>query len=140
MRMSPDVTLSSPASMRNVVVLPQPDGPSSTMNSPSRTSSARSLTTHAPPNVFVTLRNSIPISALHCSHRQSAHEILLQRECKHQNRNDRYRRCSAHDAPLDLVLRYASRNSDRQRHGRISLCQHKRKQKLVPRNDQTKHS
>ena len=31
----PDVIDSSPAIMRSVVVLPQPDGPSSTMNSPS---------------------------------------------------------------------------------------------------------
>src|ERR1044071_7618001 len=138
MKMSPDVTLSSPASMRNVVVLPQPDGPSSTMNSPSRTSSAKSLTTHAPPNVFVTLRNSIPISALHCSHRQPAHEILLQRECEHQNRNYCYRRRRAHHAPLDLVLRHASCNSYGQRHRRVGLRQHKRKQKLIPRNDQTK--
>src|SRR5689334_5534937 len=127
MRMSPDVTLSTPASMRNVVVLPQPDGPSSTINSPSRTSSDRSSTTHAPPNVFVTLRNSIPISALHCSHRQPPHEILLQCERENQNRNNSHRSCGTHHAPLDLVLRHSSGNSDRQRHGRVSLRQHKRK-------------
>src|SRR6266480_2075810 len=35
-RISPDVMVSSPATMRNVVVLPQPDGPTSTRNSLSR--------------------------------------------------------------------------------------------------------
>src|ERR1043165_1549006 len=56
---SPEVTDSSPASIRNVVVLPQPDGPSSTTNSPSRISSDRSSTTHVPPKCLLTLRNSI---------------------------------------------------------------------------------
>src|SRR5712691_5293944 len=36
-RMSPEVCRSRPAMMRRNVVLPQPDGPSSTRNSPSRT-------------------------------------------------------------------------------------------------------
>ena len=36
MKMLPDVGLSKPAIMRSSVVLPQPDGPSSEKNSPSR--------------------------------------------------------------------------------------------------------
>ena len=35
MRILPSLTSSSPASIRKVVDLPQPDGPTSTMNSPS---------------------------------------------------------------------------------------------------------
>ena len=35
MRISPDVMFSSPAIMRNSVDLPQPEGPTSTTNSPS---------------------------------------------------------------------------------------------------------
>ncbi|MNW04423.1 hypothetical protein D3C71_2005110 [compost metagenome] len=35
MRISPDVTLSSPAIIRSRVDLPQPEGPTSTTNSPS---------------------------------------------------------------------------------------------------------
>src|SRR5580765_7360619 len=53
-RIRPSDTFSSPASMRRAVVLPQPDGPTSTMNSPSATSSRRSLTAAASPKVFVT--------------------------------------------------------------------------------------
>ena len=40
----PDEIDSSPATMRKVVVLPQPEGPSSTMNSPSATVSDTSST------------------------------------------------------------------------------------------------
>ena len=39
MRSSPDVIVSSPAIIRSAVDLPQPDGPTSTRNSPSATSS-----------------------------------------------------------------------------------------------------
>ena len=47
MWISPLVTLSRPASMRSSVDLPQPEGPSSTRNSPSATSSEMSLTTRS---------------------------------------------------------------------------------------------
>src|ERR1700687_3459197 len=43
-RMRPEVMLSSPATMRRVVVLPQPEGPTSTTNSLSRISRFTSLT------------------------------------------------------------------------------------------------
>ena len=42
---SPAVMLSSPAIMRIMVLLPQPDGPTKTMNSPSRTSRSTPLMT-----------------------------------------------------------------------------------------------
>ena len=44
MRMSPASGCSNPAIMRSVVVLPQPDGPSSEMNSPGSIVSERSST------------------------------------------------------------------------------------------------
>ena len=43
--MSPEVVCSSPAIMRSSVDLPQPDGPTKTTNSPSRTSSETLFTT-----------------------------------------------------------------------------------------------
>src|SRR5215469_10201458 len=43
-RMRPEVIDSSPATIRNVVVLPQPDGPTSTTNSLSRMSRFTSFT------------------------------------------------------------------------------------------------
>src|SRR3954447_2518646 len=52
---SPSVTSSRPATIRSSVVLPQPDGPTSTRNSPSPTSIDTSSTATTPPlNTFVT--------------------------------------------------------------------------------------
>ena len=48
MRRTPLVMSSSPATIRSAVVLPQPDGPTSTMNSPSAISTLRSLTAWKP--------------------------------------------------------------------------------------------
>src|ERR1051325_1362334 len=53
--MSPAVGCSNPAIMRSVVVLPQPDGPRNTTNSPFAISSERSPTTVVSPNDFVRL-------------------------------------------------------------------------------------
>src|SRR3954466_5422873 len=55
-RMSPASGSSNPATMRIVVVLPQPDGPSSVRNSPSRMSIVRSSTAVTSPKRFVTPR------------------------------------------------------------------------------------
>ena len=47
-RIVPDVISSSPATMRSAVVLPHPDGPTSTMNSPSSTERLSSETATVP--------------------------------------------------------------------------------------------
>ena len=57
MRISPAPTDSSPASIRSAVVLPEPDGPTTTSNSPSATSSVRSRTASTSPNRFDTPSN-----------------------------------------------------------------------------------
>ncbi len=49
-RIWPESAASSPAIMRRPVVLPQPDGPSRTRNSPAATSMSRSFTTWLAPN------------------------------------------------------------------------------------------
>src|ERR1044072_7826935 len=56
----PDVGVSSPASIRSVVVLPQPDGPRSAKNDPFGTSSVRSSTAVKPGNLFVRLLSRSP--------------------------------------------------------------------------------
>src|SRR3954451_19783030 len=55
-RMSPSSGSSKPATIRIVVVLPHPEGPSSVRNSPSRMSSVRSSTAVTSPKRFVTSR------------------------------------------------------------------------------------
>ena len=54
MKMSPPLIVSSPAIMRSVVDLPQPDGPTSTRNSRSAISSVTSSTTTVSPNFLLT--------------------------------------------------------------------------------------
>src|SRR5919204_2546751 len=58
--MSPSVTSSRPAIMRSAVLLPQPDGPTSTRNSRSRILRLMSLTAVTSPNFLVTWSSSTP--------------------------------------------------------------------------------
>src|SRR5262249_27878713 len=53
-RMRPSSSSQKPATMRNSVVFPQPDGPSSVKNSPSRTESDTLSTARTVPNVRAT--------------------------------------------------------------------------------------
>src|ERR687896_736927 len=60
MRIWPSVISSSPATIRRAVVLPQPDGPTSTIRLPSATSRVRSSTATVPSsNTLVTWSNTI---------------------------------------------------------------------------------
>jgi hypothetical protein len=54
MRISPEVGNSSPASIRSVVVLPQPEGPRSETNSPSLMVRSRPWTAVKPPKTLRT--------------------------------------------------------------------------------------
>src|SRR6187200_751629 len=56
-RNSPLEISSSPAIIRRLVVLPQPDGPTRTMNSPSPISRLRSFTAWKSPYILLTLSN-----------------------------------------------------------------------------------
>ena len=56
MRISPEVMFSSPAIMRSRVDLPQPDGPTSTTNSPSSIRTSTPWMTSIAPNAFLTSR------------------------------------------------------------------------------------
>src|SRR5262245_58225768 len=62
-RMRPPVGSSRPAIMRSVVVLPQPDGPSMTKNSPSPTTKLESWTATNDPNSFLRLSTLISATA-----------------------------------------------------------------------------
>jgi len=57
MMMSPSVGSSKPASMRRVVVLPQPEGPSSDRNSPGSTSMSMPSTAATLPKRFTNWRS-----------------------------------------------------------------------------------
>jgi hypothetical protein len=59
MKISPDVTSSSPAIMRSKVDLPQPDGPTKTTNSPPSMVRSRLWITFTEPKLLRTSRSSI---------------------------------------------------------------------------------
>src|ERR1043166_7643779 len=58
MEMLPEVTSSRPAIMRSVVLLPQPEGPTSTTNSLSAMSRLMLRTAGTSPKLLTTLRNA----------------------------------------------------------------------------------
>ncbi len=65
--------------MRSAVVLPQPEGPSSTRNSPSAISRSSPLTTStAPKDLRMPEMTTCIGSTLHGADQQSARDVLLQ--------------------------------------------------------------
>src|SRR5215470_15607935 len=136
--MSPDVTSSSPATMRMVVVLPQPDGPSRTRNSLSTTSRSRSATATKPPKLLVTPLNltDATASTFDGAERQSAHQVLLDDEGEDHDGDAGRESGGADLAPVGVVLRHAPGDADRQCLRLFGQRQDERKQELVPRDDQ----
>src|ERR1700675_4690483 len=79
-RMRPEVMLSNPATMRNVVVLPQPEGPTQTTNSLSRISRFTSMT--AWPSSYILLRLRMTTFAIDLSFYRpcDAGDVMLDKE------------------------------------------------------------
>src|SRR3954453_13388085 len=75
MLIRPLVLFSRPATMRNVVVLPQPDGPSSVRNSPSLTRRSTSLTAANSPNFRLTF-SRMTFDITYRLQSQRAHPLL----------------------------------------------------------------
>src|SRR5207253_7976310 len=95
--MRPSDTLSSPASMRKAVLFPHPEGPTSTMNSPSSISRRKSFTALVSPKVFVTwsyvtfaMDSDLPGWILRQHEMGGNEERVRDREC--QERQDRCRK------------------------------------------------
>src|SRR5580693_628533 len=88
----PEVTSSRPATIRNAVVLPQPEGPTSTSSSPSPTSRSSALTAVVPSaNRLVTDLSSIldnAVSLLPHAQRQALDQVPLEDQV-HDDRRDR---------------------------------------------------
>src|SRR5450755_626274 len=85
MLISPWLISSRPASMRSSVDLPQPEGPTSTVNSPSAMSKPMPWMIFAEPKLFWTSRNETEAIArsgglaLHRAGRQARHHVALER-------------------------------------------------------------
>src|SRR5215470_20192577 len=88
MKMSPEVTSSSPAIMRQVVLLPQPDGPTSTTNSLLGLSRSMARTASTSSNRLTTLRNATSdiASSLRGAGREARDVVVHQERVDHQRR------------------------------------------------------
>src|SRR3954447_15010088 len=104
---------SRPATIRNAVVFPQPDGPTRTRNSPSRISSERSLTARTPlsktlptsSNVTSAMSPLLPLrSALDGTARHSLDDEALRGEEKQGGRDRRGEHARRERPPLLRVL------------------------------------
>src|SRR5437660_8334721 len=101
-RMAPPLASRKPAIMRSVVVLPQPEGPSSTTNSPSATSSDRSSTASVSPKRLVTPER---LSAATSDHLGQADEPVGQYQGR-ADQKDLQGRHGGHgrvDLPLEIL-------------------------------------
>src|ERR1700735_5180231 len=90
----PEVISSSPATIRSVVVLPHPDGPTSATNSPCSISRLRSLTATTPPaNSFRTDSSTMPLTPgdapSSCGAGQHAADLTVERQGHDRRRQQR---------------------------------------------------
>src|ERR1043166_215573 len=114
-RISPSVTSSRPAIMRKVVLLPQPDGPTSTMNSLSAISRSMPRTASVRSYFLTTLRSATLailevslFSALCCARGQAGDVVVHEKGVDHQRRCRREQRRRHDHAPLiDVGLHQA---------------------------------
>src|SRR6185312_7721674 len=136
--MSPDVASSRPATMRIVVVLPQPEGPSRTRNSRSRISRSRLATAITPPKLLVTPLNltDAMASTLDRAEGEAAHEVLLHDEGEDHDGDAGHETGGADLAPVGGVLGDPAGDADRQGLRLRRQRQDERQQELVPGDDQ----
>src|SRR6185503_7014525 len=87
-RISPDVMASSPATMRSVVVLPHPDGPTKTMNSLSRICRFTSFTACTSPYFLFALRmTTCDMKSTLYRAGQAGHVVLDEERIRNGDRN-----------------------------------------------------
>src|SRR5262249_43657079 len=138
---SPALAHSSPAIIRKVVVLPQPEGPSRHTTSPAATSRSTSRTATKLPKRFVSWRRAMVDigSALDRAESDATQQILLQGE-RHQddgNEKERLDRGQKSPAPADVAAD-GLRHCDWHR-PRLDAAQQEGEQELVPGEDQSEH-
>src|SRR5665213_2856492 len=100
----PEVMLSRPATMRKVVVLPQPDGPTSTTNSWSRMSRLTSMTAWTSSYFLLRLRIATRAMILSLYRPGDAGDVILDKERIDERDRDRAQQRTGHQlAPEEHV-------------------------------------
>src|ERR687891_683221 len=114
----PEFGSSRRASSRQAVVLPLPEGPSRTMNSPVSKARSSPLSATVPSaNTLRTALNSTPMagSGLDRAEGQPAHEMLLDQEREHDDRQRRDHGNRGDLAPQRAMRGHEPGNADRER-------------------------
>src|SRR6202023_3943584 len=141
-RIRPDVIDSSPATIRNVVVLPQPEGPTSTMNSLSRISRFTSLTACTSSYILFKfrIRTRAIASSLHGTGETG--DVIFDEERVDDRHRDRAEQRARHQRPpeehvaADQLRRDADRDGLLLRRGK----EHQRVDELVPRQRESENA
>src|SRR3954462_4743730 len=149
---SPADTASSPASIRSAVVFPEPDGPTSTMNSPSAISSDSERTAATAPKRLETSANvTRAISgssrayppegplALDRPGQHPADEVALQEHVEHDDRQRHDHRPRGEQREVRRVAAREERQPERRGAQRLLRDHHEREQELVPRPHEDEH-
>src|SRR6516162_1754522 len=134
-RMRPDVIDSSPATIRNVVVLPQPEGPTRTRNSLSRISRFTSFTACTPSNILFKLRSRTRAIASSLHGTGKTGDIMLDEERINNRHRDRAEQCARHQRPPEenIPADELRRDTNRQGFLRWRRQEHQRVDELIPR-------
>src|SRR5271154_1976242 len=131
----PDVIASSPATMRNVVVLPQPEGPTSTRNSLSRISRFTSFT--ACTSSYILFRFRIRTRAIASSLHRTGEtgDVVLDEERVDHGHRDRAEQRARHQRPPKEHVAADQLGSNADRDGLFLRRgeEHQRVDELVPR-------
>src|SRR5690606_24149711 len=141
MAISPPLISSSPAIMRRSVDLPQPEGPTSTTNSPSSISTDTPRRTLTLPYFLIALRmdtDAILISILFNGTRcQTGDDLALCEDGEKENRQRDHQGCGGKRAPADLLE--GQHVIDRDRQGAcLAACENDAENEIVPREDHRK--
>src|SRR5512132_720838 len=141
-RMLPELSASRPASIRSAVVLPEPEGPTSTMNSPSSIASDSSDTAVVSPKRFVTRSNvtlAISALALHRAREHAADEVTLEEDVDDDDGSRDDHRAGGEQRQVGRVLPLEEREPERRRAQVLVGDHHEREQELVPRPHEDEH-
>src|SRR5229473_6310128 len=116
-RMRPEVMLSSPATMRKVVVLPQPEGPTSTTNSLSWISRLTSMTAWTSSYLLLRPRMTTLAIDLTLYRPGDAGDVMFDKERIDEGHRDRPQQRAGHQlAPVEHIAAHQL-GSDADRHG-----------------------
>src|SRR5262245_50942555 len=134
MRISPEVISSRPATMRSVVVLPQPEGPTKTMNSLSRISRLKSFTAWKPLSYFLFSARMETFATLTFHRTGQAGDVVLDEEGVHQRHRHRAEQRASHQLSPEEDVAADQLGDHAHRHGLHLRRRHEdqRVDELVP--------